>query len=78
MHRASINYRYVWDVSAHPLEESLSIGGRHKIETSFMEDPYRLQAIGLNLGDYTQWVRLHAPTGRKVSRSEDGMRKKKE
>ena len=28
------------------------------------EDPNRLQAIGLNLGDYTHWVRLRAPIGR--------------
>ena len=30
-----------------------------------MKDPNRLQTIGPNLGDYTQWVRLRAPTGRK-------------
>src|SRR3954468_17419307 len=36
------------------------------------EDPNRLRAISLNLGDYTQWVRVHAPTGSKVSRLEEG------
>src|SRR3954465_13233457 len=29
------------------------------------KDPNRLRTIGPNLGNYTQWVRLHAPTGRK-------------
>src|SRR4051812_36033072 len=32
-----------------------------------IKDQNRLQAIGPNLGDYTEWVRLRAPTGRKVS-----------
>src|SRR3954471_10376642 len=36
------------------------------------EDPSRLRAIGPNLGDYTQWVRVRAPTGSKVSRLEEG------
>ena len=36
------------------------------------KDPNRLQTIGPNLGDYTQWVRLRAPTGSKVSRLEEG------
>ena len=41
------------------------------------EDPNRLQAIGPNLGDYTQWVRLRAPTVSKVSRLEEGKKKEK-
>src|SRR3954469_23745113 len=36
------------------------------------EDQNRLRAIGPNLGDYTQWVRIRAPTGSKVSRLEEG------
>src|SRR3954469_3485959 len=36
------------------------------------EDQNRLRAIGPNLGDYTQWVRVRAPTGSKVSRLEEG------
>ena len=40
------------------------------------EDPNRLQAIDPNLGAYTQWVRLGAPTGRRVSRSEEGTKEK--
>src|SRR3954467_8157600 len=41
-----------------------------------MKDPNRLRTIGPNLGDYTQWVRLRAPTGRKVSRLEEGQKEK--
>ena len=43
-----------------------------------MKDANRLQTIGPNLGDYAQWVHLRAPTGRKVSRFEDGMKEIKE
>ena len=46
-------------------KKSLPIGGRQEKETKSIKDPNRLQTIGPNLGDYTQWVRLHAPTGRK-------------
>ena len=37
-----------------------------------------MQAIDPNLGDYTQWVRLRAPTGRKFSRMEEITKKKKQ
>src|SRR3954467_7475632 len=51
-------------------KKSLPIGGRPEKQTS-MKDLNRLRTIGPNLGDYTQWVRLRAPTGSKVSRLEE-------
>ena len=48
------------------MREDPPIGGRHKESTKkSKEDPNRLQAIGLDLGDYTQWVRLRVPTQKK-------------
>src|SRR4051812_14035147 len=56
-------------------KKSLPIGGRQERKARH-KDPNRLRTIGPNLGDYTQWVRLRAPTGRKVSRLEEGQKEK--
>src|ERR1044072_4829441 len=66
---------------AHPLEAKfpdLRKARKTNNEHQRHKDPNRLQTIGPNLGDYTQWVRLRAPTGRKVSRSEDGVKEIRE
>src|ERR1041385_3710303 len=61
----------------HPPEEKSPDWRKAGEKARSIKDPNRLQAIGPNLGDYTQWVRLRAPTGRKVSRLEEGRRKGK-
>jgi hypothetical protein len=53
---------------AHPPEEKSPDWRKAGDKVKGVKDPNRLQAIGPNLGDYTQWVRLRAPTGRKASR----------
>src|SRR3954468_22852891 len=53
-------------------KKSLPIGGRQDKKAKSIKDPNRLLTIGPNLGEYTQWVRLRAPTERKVSRLEEG------
>src|SRR4051812_12689392 len=57
-------------------KKSLPIGGRQERKARH-KDPNRLRTIGPNLRDYTQWVRLRAPTGRKVSRLEEGQKEKR-
>ena len=42
------------------------------------KDPNLLRAIGPNLGDYTQWARLRAPTGRKIYRVKEINKKSSE
>src|SRR3954471_18863826 len=57
-------------------KKSLPIGGRIEKEATSIKDPNRLQTIGPNLGDYTQWVRLRAPTERKVSQFEEARKRR--
>src|SRR3954469_8483934 len=50
---------------AHPPEEKCPDWRKAGDKAKSTKDPNGLQAIGPNLEDYTQWVRLRAPTGRK-------------
>src|SRR3954470_19845915 len=53
---------------AHPPEEKSPDWRKAGEKAKGIKDPNRLQAIGANRGGYPQWVRLRAPTRRKVSR----------